>query len=184
METNICTNCEYHYPKILHNHVSNKRPFKLLEGDQHQCDEFDEEIFKNLSDILTTRSKEESLKVEESVYYDAQSCIMLKTEDNNNLIKMESLTNTQLIKEEEMNLVPERQHKITTDGSSLIRFPENCNIQCNQLDSTDDADLKFIIDIYNDDLKDGWNPVTVEKDISVYSKKVKTLNIIFKLVSS
>jgi hypothetical protein len=60
--------CEFLYPRILNHIVYRKNPIKLLEGDQYQFDEFNEEVFQNLYHITTILTKEESIKVEESVY--------------------------------------------------------------------------------------------------------------------
>jgi hypothetical protein len=127
METNLPSYGDSNYPRISNTNIYCKKAIKFIEGDQSQCDEFDEEVFQNVYHISTIQTKEESIKVEESVYDDAQSYVILKTEDNSNLFKLDSITNTELVKEEEKNLVIEGQFKIITNESSLIRFPEKCN---------------------------------------------------------
>ncbi len=102
---------------------STSKLIKRIEGDKCQCEEFDDEIFNHLNEICMTNPKEESIKIDESVYFDAMSQVIANTEYNR-----DSFTKDPPPKEEVMSLpVPEeKKYKIETNESSVIKFPVNC----------------------------------------------------------
>lgn len=97
------------------------------------------------------------------------------------LDRVKSQSKTKLLSDEDRMTVLQRKstlypllkHDIHTDQNSIIKLEKNCIFIYIILDKTDDIDLKYLIDLLNENIKTNWKSVMNLEHLKIYKKSVK-----------
>jgi hypothetical protein len=99
--------------------------------------------------------------------------------ENNGIVRTNSFSKENMEKIRSTIVPLNKKYHIKSNKDSIIKVPEGCKYLNNFLDETDDHDLKFFIDLINEEpvKLNGWNQVINEKMLGIYKKTVRYIII-------
>jgi hypothetical protein len=142
-----------------------KRKLKKLTGDYGVPDE--DELICSPKKVIDLSVNERTEKLKEESFI-----IKLEEQAKEEFNKNFESEAFEKVKQAEQVLA--KKYTISSKSDSIVKVPEGCKIIFNS-DSTDDYDLKFFIELINEEpiKSNGWSTVIDDKNIGIFKKAVK-----------
>jgi hypothetical protein len=182
----LYTDGDMDMPRLFSYPLITNRKLKIIKGDfaipeedeflhversPHMRPKIRQSLFNELAgvDIGIIKERELTPPQRETAIIEEENDVYMRT-NSFNKESMEKMRTSMICKN--------KLYPIRSKDDSIIKVPENCTLFSN-IDSTDDHDLKILIDLINEEpiKTNHWSQVINDKGLAIFKKTVYQINL-------